>query len=93
MKIKFLIVIAIFCSLLLFSKDIQTVYAEATITVITPTGGGLVSTADCTDITANAIGSRIAPSRTTTKILMICSPIANFMKPSFSRSIARNPNL
>lgn len=52
MKIKFLIIIALFCSLLLFSKDIQTVYADVTITVITPTGGGILATNDCTDVTA-----------------------------------------
>lgn len=55
MKTKWIVVIALFCSLLLFSKDIQTAYAEAVITIITPTGGGLVATADCTDITANTV--------------------------------------
>lgn len=50
-----LIPIALICAILLFSQEIQTVFADAIITVITPTGGGLVSTADCTDITANTI--------------------------------------
>lgn len=48
-----LIPVALICVILLFSQEIQTAYAQAVITVITPTGGGFVpATADCTDITA-----------------------------------------
>lgn len=52
MKIRYIAVIALICSLLLFSKDIQTAYADVTITVVTPTGGGIVATNDCTDVSA-----------------------------------------
>ncbi len=45
-----LIIGAIACSLLLASLDIQKVYAEVTVTVVTPTGGSLGATSDCSDV-------------------------------------------
>lgn len=49
----YLVVITLLCSLLLFTQEIQTVFADATITIITPTGSGLSSTSDCLDITGS----------------------------------------
>lgn len=49
----YLVLIALAISFLLIGYDIQKVYAQAVITIITPTGGGFnPATADCTDITA-----------------------------------------
>lgn len=45
-----LVVSAILCASLLLGFDIQNAYAVLTINVITPTGGNLASTSDCTGI-------------------------------------------
>lgn len=51
----YLIPIALAISFLLIGYEVEKVFADAEIFVITPTGGGLTATADCTDITANTV--------------------------------------
>jgi hypothetical protein len=48
----YLIPVAILLSSLLITFDIEKAFADVTISTITPTGGGITSTEDCTDITA-----------------------------------------
>jgi hypothetical protein len=50
----YLVPIALLCVILLINVEIQQAYAQATFTVITPTGGNLTSASDCSDISAGS---------------------------------------
>jgi hypothetical protein len=46
------ILCVIICSILLLSFEFMPAFADVSITIVTPTGGALSATSDCTDITA-----------------------------------------